>query len=70
MVISNTVYGGSIIYLGGIGIEGGIGNLTIFKSAIKGGVIGISHENRGRDTHVKSIKYTFETQIMCLEAQL
>jgi hypothetical protein len=35
-----------------------------------GGVIGISPGNRGRDTHVASIKCTFETQIMCLEAQL
>ena len=56
---------------GGYRNHGGvIGILTIFKSSIKGGVIGISHENRGRDTRVASIKCTFETQMMCLEAQL
>ena len=53
--------GGLIIYLGGF---------WRFSEVRLRGVIGISHGNRGRDTHVASIKCTFEIQIMCLEAQL
>ncbi len=50
---------------GGVGITGGvIGILTIFKSSIKGGVIGILHENTVA-TRVASIKRTINTQIMC-----
>ena len=58
--------GGSIIYLGWeYRNHGGIiGILTIFKSSIKVGVIGISHENKVA-TRVASIKRTFKTQIMC-----
>ena len=54
--------GGLIIYLGGF--------WRFSEVRLRGEVIGISHGNRGRDTRVALIKCTFETQIMCLEAQL
>ena len=55
----------SLFIQGGTQFTGGvIGILTIFRSAIKGGVIGILHEIVAAE-RVASKKSTFKTQILC-----